>query len=152
MPIISISLTTQLLKQLAQFMQERGYSSRSEAIRDAIRTALSEFELEQFEGGRVTATITAFSAHEQPGVDERLTRLRHTYNHIVSGNMHLHLGEAYCLEVFIAEGEAKDVSEFISRIRAMRGLHQVKYTIIPLIGKDFDWPYFNTNAIDHHEQ
>jgi CopG family nickel-responsive transcriptional regulator len=134
MPIISISLTTQLLKLLDQFMQERGYSSRSEAIRDAIRTTLSEFELEKFEGGRVTATITAISAHEQSGVDERLTRLRHAYSHIVSGNMHLHLGEAYCLEVFIAEGEAQDVSEFISRIRAMRGLHQVKYTIMPLTG------------------
>lgn len=134
MPIISISLTAQLLKQLDKFMQERGYSSRSEAIRNSIRTALSEFELEQFEGGRVTATITAISTHEQPGVDERLTRLRHSYNNIVSGNMHLHLGEIYCLEVFIAEGEAKDISEFISRIRAMRGLYQVKYTIIPLKG------------------
>jgi CopG family nickel-responsive transcriptional regulator len=134
MPIISISLTAQLLKQLDHFMQERGYSSRSEAIRDAVRTALSEFELQQFEGGRVTATITAISAQEQPGVDERLTRLRHAHSHIVSGNMHLHLGEAYCLEVFIAEGEAKDVFEFISRIRAMRGLQQVKYTIMPLMG------------------
>ncbi|MFX1318631.1 MAG: nickel-responsive transcriptional regulator NikR [Promethearchaeota archaeon] len=132
MPIISISLTTKLLKQLDQFMQERGYSSRSEAIRDAVRTALSEFELEKFEGGRVTATITAISTHEQQGVDERLTRLRHAYSHIVSGNMHLHLGEAYCLEVFIAEGEAEDITEFISRIRAMRGLLQVKYTIMPL--------------------
>ncbi len=132
MPIISISLTAQLLKQLDKFMRDRGYSSRSEAIRDAVRTALSEFELEQFERGRVTATVTAISAHEQPGVDERLTRLRHSYNHIVSGNMHLHLGEPHCLEVFITEGNVEEVLEFVSRIRAMRGLQQVKYTIIPL--------------------
>ncbi len=132
MPIISISLTTPLLNQLDKLMKERGYSSRSEAIRDAIRTSLSEFELSQFEGGQVTATITAISPHEQPEIDERLTRLRHSYKHIVSGNMHLHLGEAYCLEVFITEGEVKEVLEFISRIRAMRGLFQVKYTIMPL--------------------
>lgn len=132
MPIISISLTTELLKQLDKFMKKRGFSSRSEAIRDAVRSTISEFELSRFEKGRVTATITAITAHELPGVDERLTRIRHNFNHIVSGNMHLHLGEAYCLEVFITEGEAETVLEFISRIRAMRGLHQVNYTIMPL--------------------
>ncbi|MFX0169598.1 MAG: nickel-responsive transcriptional regulator NikR [Candidatus Hodarchaeota archaeon] len=132
MPIISISMTTKLLTQLDRFMKQRGYSSRSEAIRDAVRATLSEFDLSRFEKGRVTATITAISAHELPGVDERLTRLRHEYNHIVSGNMHLHLGKHYCLEVFITEGEADTILEFISRIRAMRGLHQVTYTIMPL--------------------
>ncbi|MFX1341200.1 MAG: nickel-responsive transcriptional regulator NikR [Promethearchaeota archaeon] len=132
MPIVSISLTTELLKQLDKFMKKRGYSSRSEAIRDAVRSTISEFELSRFEQGRVTATITAISVHELPGVDERLTRLRHNYNHIVSGNMHLHLGESYCLEVYITEGEAETVLEFISRIRAMRGLHQVNYTVMPL--------------------
>ncbi len=132
MPIVSISLTAELLKQLDKFMKQRGYSSRSEAIRDAVRSTISEFKLSKFEQGRVTATITVIAAHELPGVDERLTRLRHNYNHIVSGNMHLHLGEYYCLEVFITEGEAETVLEFISRIRAMRGLHQVNYTIMPL--------------------
>ncbi len=132
MPIISISLSSQLLKQLDGIIQQRGYSSRSEAIRDAVRSALSEFELEQLEGGRVTATVTAISAHDQPGVDERLTRLRHSHNHIVSGNMHLHLGESYCLEVFITEGNVEDVLNFVGRIRAMRGLYQVKYTTMPL--------------------
>ncbi|MFW9984543.1 MAG: nickel-responsive transcriptional regulator NikR [Candidatus Odinarchaeota archaeon] len=132
MPIVSISLTAELLKQLDKFMKQRGYSSRSEAIRDAVRSTISEFKLSKFEQGRVTATITVIAAHELPGVDERLTRLRHNYNHIVSGNMHLHLGESYCLEVFITEGEAETVLEFISRIRAMRGLHQVNYTIMPL--------------------
>ena len=101
MPIVSISLTTELLKQLDKFMKQRGYSSRSEAIRDAVRSTISEFELSKFEHGRVTATITAITAHELPGVDERLTRLRHNFNHIVSGNMHLHLGEAYCLEALV---------------------------------------------------
>jgi CopG family nickel-responsive transcriptional regulator len=132
MPIVSISLSSQLLKQLDGIIQHRGYSSRSEAIRDAVRKTLSEFEQEQLEGGRVTATITAISAHNQPGVDERLTRLRHSHNHIVSGNMHLHLGETYCLEVFITEGKVEDVLDFIGRVRAMRGLYQVKYTIMPL--------------------
>ncbi|MCD6242540.1 hypothetical protein J7K06_02480 [Candidatus Bathyarchaeota archaeon] len=41
--------------------------------------------------------------------------------------------ENYCLEVFNMEGEAEKVLEFISRIRAMRGVQQVKYTMILLL-------------------
>jgi len=135
LPIVSISLTSDLLKKLDEFMRERGYSSRSEAIRDAIRDLLSEFELSRFETGKVTATITVISEHERHDVDERLTRLRHEHDEIVSGNMHIHLGKMYCLEVFITEGEAEKVLNFISRIRAMRGIQQVKYTIVPLVAR-----------------
>ena len=132
LPIVSISLTSDLLKKLNVFMRQRGYSSRSEAIRDAIRDLLSEFELSRFQTGKVTATITVISEHERHDVDERLMRLRHEHDEIVSSNMHIHLGETYCLEVFITEGEAEEVLNFIGRIRAMRGIQQVKYTLVPL--------------------
>jgi CopG family nickel-responsive transcriptional regulator len=135
MPIISISLTSDLLRKLGSFMTERGYSSRSEAIRDAIRELLSEFELSKFETGQITATITVISEHDRHDVDERLMRLRHEHDDTVSSNMHIHLGNRYCLEVFITEGDTADVLNFISRIRAMRGIQQVKYTITPLSSK-----------------
>lgn len=133
MPIISISLTSELLRKLNIFMKTRGYSSRSEVIRDALRDLLAEFEWNRFERGKVTATITVISEHERHDVDERLTRLRHEHDEIVSANMHIHLGKAYCLEVFITEGENEKVLNFISKIRATRGVQQVKYTMVPLI-------------------
>lgn len=131
-PIVSISLTSELLEQLDELMQKKGYSSRSEAIRDAVRGFLSEYELSRLERGKVTSTITVISEHERHDVDERLTRLRHEHDQIISGNMHIHLGKTYCLEIFITEGEVQDVLNFISSIRAMRGIQQVKYTIVPL--------------------
>ena len=133
MPIVSISLSSELLKKLDAFMQERGYSSRSEVIRDAIRDLLSEFELSKLEKGKVTATITVISTHEGHNVNERLMRLRHTHDEIVSADMHIHLGKNYCLEIFVTKGEPEKVLDFISRIRAMRGIQQVKYTMVPLL-------------------
>jgi len=132
MPIVSISLTSELLRKLDKFMKERGYSSRSEAIRDAIRDSLSEYEMDRFKKGRVTATITVISERERHDADERLMRLRHEHDKIVSGNMHIHLGKIYCLEIFITEGDVNDILNFISKIRAMRGIHQVKYTMVPI--------------------
>jgi len=81
---------------------------------------------------RVTAPITVISEHERHDVDERLMRLRHEHDEIVSGNMHIHLGKTYCLEIFITEGKVNDVLNFISKIRAMRGIQQVKYTMVPI--------------------
>lgn len=132
MSIISISLTSELLRKLERFMREKGYSSRSEAVRDAIRELLSEYELSKFEEGRVIATITVISRHERQDVNERLTRLRHEYDEIISGNMHIHLGKDYCLEIFITEGDSNEILNFIGRIRAMKGIQQVKYTIVPI--------------------
>jgi CopG family nickel-responsive transcriptional regulator len=113
-------------------MRDRGYSSRSEAIRDAIRDTLSEYDLERLEQGAVTATVTVITERERYDVDQRLMRLRHEFNDIISGNMHIHLGSKYCLEIFITEGEVDQVLTFISRIRTMRGIQQVKFTMVPL--------------------
>ncbi|MFQ5836486.1 MAG: nickel-responsive transcriptional regulator NikR [Candidatus Bathyarchaeia archaeon] len=135
MPVISISLTSELLKKLNEFMRERGYSSRSEAIRDALRDSLSEYEFSRFEKGKVTATITVISELERRDVDEKLMRLRHEYDDLVSGNMHIHLGKKYCLEIFITEGEYEQILGFIGRIRATRGIQQVKYSMTPMLEK-----------------
>ena len=129
---MSMSLSGNLLRKLDDYMREKGHSSRSEAIRDAIRDSLSEYELSGYREGKVTATITVISRHERHDVDERLMKLRHSHDEIVSGNMHIHLGKTYCLEIFITEGDVRDVLDFISRIRAMRSIQQVKYTMVPV--------------------
>jgi CopG family nickel-responsive transcriptional regulator len=131
MAVISISITGELLRRLDEYIAEQGYSSRSEAIREAIREHLSDYELLKFEKGRIIATITV--TREMDGnVDERLFHLHHKYDDIVTGNMHVHIKNRYCLEVFIAEGELEKVQSFIGKIRAIRGIQEVKYTVMPL--------------------
>ena len=132
MPVVSMSLTHELLRKLDALIAEKSYSSRSEAIRDAIRTALAEYEVSRWERGTIAATITTISEYGRRDVDERLTRLRHEYDALVTGNMHIHLGSSYCLEVFIAQGAVDDVLTFVGRVRAIRGIQQVKYTVVPL--------------------
>jgi CopG family nickel-responsive transcriptional regulator len=95
MPIISISISSELYEQLDEFIEKGGYSSRSEAIRDSVRNLLSEFELRKFDKGKITATITVISERERQFIDERLMRLRHEYDEIVSANMHIHLGDNF---------------------------------------------------------
>jgi len=53
--------------------------------------------------------------------------LRHAYDDFVEGNLHIYIGGDNCAEVFVKEGNVERVSNFIGRMRAIRGIEQVKY-------------------------
>lgn len=132
MTVISVSLTPELLTKLDKYVEKSGYSSRSEAIRIAVREALSQFTLQRMERGRVVATVTVISDRERHELNSSLMDLRHEFDESIFGNMHLHVGKGYCVEIFIIREETERVLDFVSRVRAIRGIREVKYAMIPV--------------------
>lgn len=132
MTVISLSLTPELLSKLDDFVRESGYSSRSEAIRIAVREALSEFTLQRLKREQVVATITVISDRERHDLNSRLMDLRHEFDESIFGNMHLHIGKGYCVEIFILREEPERVLDFVSRVRAFRDIREVKYAMTPI--------------------
>lgn len=132
MTVISLSLTPELLSKLDDFVRESGYSSRSEAIRIAVREALSEFTLQRLKREQVVATITVISDRERHDLNSRLMDLRHEFDESIFGNMHLHIGKGYCVEIFILREEPEGVLDFVSRVSAFRGIREVKYAMTPI--------------------
>jgi CopG family nickel-responsive transcriptional regulator len=130
--VISLSLTPELLSKLDDFVRESGYSSRSEAIRIAVREALSEFTLQRLKREQVVATITVISDREKHDLNSRLMDLRHEFDESIFGNMHLHIGKGYCVEIFILREEPERVLDFVSRVRAFRDIREVKYAMTPI--------------------
>lgn len=132
MTVVSVSLTPELLGQLDEFVEKSGYSSRSEAIRLAVRDALSQFALQRLERDRVMATVTVISEKERRDINTRLMELRHGFDDSIIGNMHLHIGGGFCVDIFIVQGEAGTVLDFITKVRAVRGIREAKYTMTPI--------------------
>ena len=132
MTVISVSLTPELLTKLDKYVEKSGYSSRSEAIRIAVREALSQFTLQRLERGQVVATVTVISDRERHEQNSSLMDLRHEFDESIFGNMHLHVGKGYCVEIFIIRDETERVLDFISRVRAKRGIREVKYAMTPV--------------------
>jgi CopG family nickel-responsive transcriptional regulator len=130
--VISVSLTLELLMKLDNYVEKSGYSSRSEAIRIAVREALSQFTLQRLERGQVVATVTVISDRERHDLNSSLMDLRHEFDESIFGNMHLHVGKGYCVEIFIIREETERVLDFISRVRAIRGIREVKYAMTPV--------------------
>jgi CopG family nickel-responsive transcriptional regulator len=132
MTVISITLPNGLLNKFDEFVKARGYYSRSEAFRDAIRSLIAEVEVAKLETGTVAATMMITCEYARRDVDLRMSEVRHEFDDIVVENFHRHIGQQYCLEVFIAEGNYQRVLELIGRVRGMRGIQEVKATFLPL--------------------
>jgi len=130
--VISVSLSSELLSRLDLFVKNSGYSSRSEAIRMAIRDTLSKFALERLVRGKVVSTVTVISEREQHALTSHLMNLRHEYEDSIFSNMHLHVDTGYCVEIFMVRDEYEKVLDFVSRVRALRGIREVKYTLTPI--------------------
>jgi metal-responsive CopG/Arc/MetJ family transcriptional regulator len=98
----------------------------------AVRDTLSKYALERLERGRVVSTVTVISEREQHDLTSYLMDLRHEYEDSIFSNMHLHVGKGYCVEIFMVRDDFEKVIDFVSRVRALRGIREVKYTMTPI--------------------
>ncbi len=130
MTVISITLPYELLNKLDELVKDRGYYSRSEAIRDAIRGMIEESRLIRAE--KVATTIMVTYIRGRDGVDRRLSELKHEFNDVVVESIHRHLGKKYCIDIMIAEGPIDRIRVLIGRIRGIHNIEQVKALFIPL--------------------
>ena len=129
MTVVSLSLTPELLERLDKHVEKSGYSSRSEALRLAIRDSLSQIERHGREKGDVLATVTVISETMNSVSHVGLLDLRNGYDEIIFGNMHLHIDGGYCIEIFLLKGEAEKVIGFTYKAKAVRGVKEVNFTL-----------------------
>ncbi|ELZ29908.1 transcriptional regulator, copg family protein [Halogeometricum pallidum JCM 14848] len=132
MTVVSVSMPEELLERIDTFAEEHGYTGRSEVVREAARNLLGEFEDKRLEDRRLMAVVTVIFDYETTSVEERMMKLRHEYEGFVASNFHSHVGEHYCMELFVLEGQLEDISTFVGRIRATKDTLSVDYSVMPV--------------------
>lgn len=131
MTVISLSLTPELLERLDTFVKKNAYSSRSEALRIAIRDSLTQYETQTRIKGSVMSMVSVVSMSEESRSHIGLMNLRNGFDGMIFGNIHLHTEEGYCIEIFLVKGTAEEVMRFIARAETVKGVSEVKYTLTP---------------------
>lgn len=134
MTVISVSLTPELLERLDEFVEKSGFSSRSEALRLAVRDSLSQFSLQSRQRGQVMSTVTIISETESASSHLGILDLRNGFDNIIFANMHLHIEEGLCIEIFLVKGDSEIVMNFVARSKTVKGVREVNYTLTPLTG------------------
>jgi len=132
---IGISMPEKLLNKFDEIILQRGYSSRPEGIRDAVRSYIVNYEwMSDVEGERV-GVITVVYSHSQRGLESNLTEIQHEFGAIIQSGMHVHLDHDNFLEVIVLRGEGKDVRKAAERMMALKGVKHVRLTTTSL-GKE----------------
>ncbi|MDG7016560.1 MAG: CopG family ribbon-helix-helix protein [Nitrososphaerota archaeon] len=134
MTVVSITLPSELIEKFDAFVKDRGYFSRSEGFRDAIRTLMAEGDLGELHAEKVATIILTACDIRRKDVDVRLVELRNDFEDMVVENLHRYIENEYCMDVFLAQGEHKRILDFLGRVRGTRGVQQVKTIFLPLKG------------------
>lgn len=125
---ISISLPEKLLEEFDRILKEKGYVSRSEGIRDAIRSYILEHSFVSQLTGEVAGTISIIYDHDESNVLERLTDAQHDFAEVIDSSLHIHLDRRHCLEVIVVRGDSKPIKQLLNRLKSIRGVKYAKLT------------------------
>jgi CopG family transcriptional regulator, nickel-responsive regulator len=123
-----VSIPDDLLDKFDVLIAEKGYTNRSEAIRDLIRDRLVEDEWSASEHD-VVGTVTVVYNHEQSDLAQKLTQIQHRQHELVISSLHVHLDQHNCLEVLIMRGRSDDVKKVGQLLISTRGVKHGKITM-----------------------
>ena len=123
MTIVSISVTDELLSKFDDVLSVKGFRSRSDAMREAMRSFVDETEWDSSEGEN---QIVITMIYDEVGPRGELSILQHRYEEIQM-MLHLHLEKGQCMEVFIARGENGRLREILGKIRKVKGVRSIKF-------------------------
>jgi len=128
----TISLDESLASQFDQLIAARGYSNRSEAVRDLIRGAIESDRQRDPPAGHCVANLSYVYNHHERELAERLTSLQHDHHDLTVAAMHTHLDHENCLETVILKGPSADVRHFADILIAESGVRHGKLNVIAL--------------------
>jgi CopG family nickel-responsive transcriptional regulator len=120
---ISLSFPKFLLKEIDEVVERKGYSSRSELIRDATRKHVLESNQLNNEGEIGGIIIVVYTPTKK--AMEKMSKAYFEHNNIVKSINQSYIttscGKNKKVEIFIVEGDSKDVSEFYDKIDKVDG-------------------------------
>jgi CopG family nickel-responsive transcriptional regulator len=129
---IGISLPKNLLDKFDEIINYRGYSSRSEGIRDAIRNYITYYKWMSDVKGERQGVITMIYDHEQRNLLATLTDIQHEFMGIIQASLHSHVTHDRCLEVVLVRGDGSELKTLAERLMSQKGVESVKLTTIPV--------------------
>ncbi len=127
MTIVSLSFPDQLIKEMNDIQESRGFTGRSELVRAAIRLMLEDTKEKDSLSGRVAALLVV--THDQEDEDP-ITTLKHQFETIVKTHIHTKISHNNCVELFMVEGEGSKVAAMTKAFQKEDKMKSVKLVVI----------------------
>ena len=116
-----VSIEPMLLKKFDKIIKKKGYTNRSEAIRDIIREKLIEEKYNNFKVKSI-ATLTILYDHHVGSLTDKLLDIQHKSTEEILVTSHIHIDHKNCLEVIVLKGLTLNIIELANKIKALKGI------------------------------
>ncbi len=127
-PIVAVSMTDRDLEEL-EFLQKKGeFSNRSEVVRHALQSLMSEHRKMELVKGLITVVITA--VYYKKGQGHNISTVQHEYREFIAATIHAHTTEGNCTEVMILTADAEKVRDFLKKLRSQKKVMKVDISLV----------------------
>ncbi|NTV28760.1 MAG: nickel-responsive transcriptional regulator NikR [Candidatus Omnitrophica bacterium] len=115
-----ISLEGDLSKQFDALIKRKGYSNRSEAVRDLIRQDLVGQQWQ--DGDEIAGAITFIYDHHKRQLLNKITDIQHDFQKVIISSQHIHLDHDNCLEIVAVKGRPVEVLKLANLLKTLKGV------------------------------
>lgn len=127
---VSLTLPKELLDELDRALKAQRYTSRSEAVRNALRDFLASYRWRQGLKGELVGVMVLVYEHDVRGLTDALMDIQHSSPEVISTVQHVHLDAKNCLETSVVRGPAEEIRKLVDRLGALRGVKQAKLVMV----------------------
>jgi len=121
-----VSIDEALLENYDRFIADRGYATRSEALRDLIRDALIQQKIDARTDTRALGSLTVIYDHHARNLLQEMAEIQHDFHQLILSVMHLHVSHDDCMEVIALSGIVSDIVTLSNRLLSLKGIKNGK--------------------------
>ncbi len=121
-----VSIEQDLLENYDRLIGERGYTSRSEALRDLIREALIQQKIEYGAETSALGSLTLVYDHHASNLAAEMGGVQHDYHETILSVLHLHINHHDCLEILALSGNVGRITELAHKLLSLKGIKNGK--------------------------
>ena len=130
---VTLTLDDDLVTEIDQLMQKRGYQSRSEAVRDIVRAGFQQLGADEDVGGKfcIAALVYVYDRDVRE-LAKRLAEVRAEHHDLMISTTSVDLDHRSCMEVVLMRGATDAVRHVGDHVITERGVRHGKLVVVPV--------------------
>ncbi|MBB4286228.1 nickel-responsive transcriptional regulator NikR [Roseospira goensis] len=143
---VTISLEPDLLAAYDALVARRGYTNRSEAMRDLLRGVLRDQRLEDRADSPCVGCLVYIYDHTRRDLARRLVTAHHDRHDLGIATTHVHIDHDHCMESVMLRGPAHEVRAFADAVLAQPGVWSGHLHLVPVDARAGDHAHGTDDA------
>ena len=129
---VTVTLDDDLMRELDELIEAKGYQNRSEAVRDLARAGIRQSVIDAGKAKNCVGALVYVYDHHSRELAKRLTQIFHDHHDLALSTLHVHLDHESCMEVAVLRGRTENVKHLAEHVIAERSIRHGQLVLVPV--------------------